>query len=94
MKLLNDGKIYVGSWKNGRKHGFGKLIAHIGLIYEGEWSNDIPTGQARYLTKAYEFVNRIHFNFQTGYVINGLANGYGEITLADGKNYKGQWRND
>ena len=40
-------KIYIGKWKNGMKHGFGRYIYENGNIYEGEWTNDKIEGRGR-----------------------------------------------
>lgn len=32
--------IYIGTWLNGERHGFGKLIRKDGDTYEGHWMHD------------------------------------------------------
>jgi hypothetical protein len=36
-----DGSKYEGSFLNGKRHGFGKFQSATGIIYEGQWHNDI-----------------------------------------------------
>tara|TARA_B100000925_G_scaffold289791_1_gene273492 strand:- start:47 stop:757 length:711 start_codon:yes stop_codon:yes gene_type:complete len=40
-------EMYIGKWKNGMKHGFGRYIYKNGNIYEGEWTNDKIEGRGR-----------------------------------------------
>ena len=35
-----NGHVYNGYMKDGKKHGFGKLLCDDGEVYEGEWVED------------------------------------------------------
>ncbi len=39
------GAIYEGWRKNGKRHGYGRVIEKSGNVYEGEWKNNFPHGK-------------------------------------------------
>jgi len=44
---LKSGSVYLGQWKNGQKHGRGKLAWEDGSLYEGQWVNNMSNGKGR-----------------------------------------------
>ena len=42
--VLSDGRTYVGAWKDGMKHGKGKVIRVDGRVFEGEWEKNKLNG--------------------------------------------------
>ena len=45
----SDGKVYVGSWKNDKKHGQGKYIVSESCMYEGAYVEDMRQGRGKYV---------------------------------------------
>ena len=43
-QTFDNGDIYEGSFKDGLKHGKGKLKTRNDRSYEGDWKNDKPHG--------------------------------------------------
>lgn len=43
----NEGDVYYGQMKLGKKHGYGKQIKAEGSIYEGFWQDDKPAFYGR-----------------------------------------------
>ena len=41
--IWNENKKYVGEFRNGKKHGFGKFYLNGELVYEGTWKFDKPS---------------------------------------------------
>lgn len=39
---------YEGEWKEGTKHGKGKIIYKSGAWYEGDWVEDLISGDGKY----------------------------------------------
>ena len=42
-----DEAIYLGQFKDNKRHGRGKCAYNNGSVYEGEWANDKPNGKGR-----------------------------------------------
>ena len=40
MYTWEDGRKYIGEWKNNKKHGQGKIISNDGKQMEGIWQDD------------------------------------------------------
>ncbi|XP_041375445.1 MORN repeat-containing protein 1-like isoform X2 [Gigantopelta aegis] len=93
-KLLRDGHgVYVyenpyfryeGTWKNGKKHGHGKLLMRDGTFYEGQFIDGEITGHG------YKYFASTKARY-TGQFLNGELEGYGIMTYADGTQYEGEW---
>jgi hypothetical protein len=47
-ETTNTGDIYVGPFKNNRKHGYGTLQTSDGDLYVGEFKNDLKEGPGKY----------------------------------------------
>jgi len=45
--IYNDGGIYEGAWKDGKRHGKGKMTDKDGIFYEGEWTYGESQGQGK-----------------------------------------------
>jgi hypothetical protein len=43
--IWKDGSRYVGRWKRGIQHGFGKMMFADGTVNEGYFVNNIYVGQ-------------------------------------------------
>ena len=95
-KLLNgtrieykypSGSTYVGGFKDGKLHGFGKYHYHPSNDeYEGEWLMDQKHGQGTY---TYEGGDKY-----TGEWRNGKKFGKGTYIFATGDEYIGSWKED
>ena len=47
-RRYSDGSVYVGEFKDSKKHGQGKMTYKNGDTYEGLWKNDLPNGYGIY----------------------------------------------
>ncbi len=82
-----DGKLlYQGSWLRNKKNGFGIFYQSDGSIKEGFWKN----GK---LDSLQEQKLRLKQGNYTGYVVNGIPNGFGELIFKDSSKYIGNWKN-
>ena len=64
--IMDEGKYYIGQFKNGKMHGRGQLFNKNGIsIYDGEWINDKPEG---YGTQSIS-----NGNIYSGYIKNGMS---------------------
>lgn len=95
-KLLNgtnieyrypSGSVYVGGFKDGKLHGFGKYKYHpSGDRYEGEWVADMKHGQGMY---QYDCGDKY-----TGEWRAGKKHGKGTYAFQSGDEYTGNWKED
>jgi len=46
--VVPNGEKYVGEFKDGKRHGQGKVTIPNGSKYEGEWKDDEFNGQGKY----------------------------------------------
>jgi hypothetical protein len=83
---FSDGRVYYGSFRNGIRHGRGRLTQKNGDYYEGcfEAGKMTGAGRAAYPSQGREFV---------GHFIDGKKT-FGRIIFQDGKSYVGEWLND
>jgi hypothetical protein len=77
---------YMGSWKDGLRHGNGKFVWNNGDMYDGEWSEDARHGYGVY-------------KWHDGSVYKGnyshnIRSGYGIYYYANGNIYEGTWQNN
>lgn len=49
--VWGDGRIYIGSYKNDKKHGFGRYNWADGRKYIGFWENGKQNGYGKYISK-------------------------------------------
>eukprot|EP01017_Pseudomicrothorax_dubius_P035328 TRINITY_DN4933_c0_g1_i1.p1 TRINITY_DN4933_c0_g1~~TRINITY_DN4933_c0_g1_i1.p1 ORF type:complete len:514 (-),score=103.72 TRINITY_DN4933_c0_g1_i1:46-1587(-) len=83
---FGDGSIYVGQMKEGRKHGWGRLVYPDGSLYEGYWKEDVQYGFGRLI--------RANGDVYEGLCKEGKANGVGLYAKPNGYVYKGEWFDD
>lgn len=85
--LYEHNNEYIGYFKNGKRHGYGKQICHLnGWSYEGEWSHGEITGYGTFYCEFYKHI---------GQYISGEANGHGtQVWHSDGARYEGKFIND
>jgi len=78
---------YYGQWKDGLRHGMGKLLITIGTrkgeTYEGEWFLDKEHGRGKFI---YASGNTYEGEFR-----NGTLHGMGKYLWTDGNIYEGIW---
>ena len=79
-----NGEVYDGEWRGGKRWGNGKLIYKNGDYYEGGWTKDIPYGSGT--------------SKHSGNIFSGTWRGYtkgkGSIHYtADNRYYYGEWDN-
>lgn len=75
---------YLGQYKNGLKHGYGKLVTADGRLYEGYWNQNIGTGKVRIIDE----------NTYEGDWRNGLKEGQGREVTQAGDEYIGSFSNN
>ena len=85
------GEKYVGEFKDGNKHGQGTTTFDSGDKYVGEHKNNERHGQGTYtFGKDSKWAGEKY----VGEYKNNKRHGQGTYTTADGKIYKGLFRND
>jgi hypothetical protein len=86
--IWGDGRIYIGSYKNDKKHGFGKYKWADGRNYIGYWENGKQNGFGKYITKN----NYGEIKIQIGYWEKGKRiywlNDSDITNLKDDENFK------
>ena len=87
---FNNGSYYQGEWKEGAKHGKGKLAIVEYYIYEGEWRDDVKHG-----TGEQEWIGSCKWagDKYKGDYSEGKRNGYGVYYYVNGDVYEGNWVN-
>ena len=80
-----SGHFYEGNYKNGDKHGYGKMTWATGSVYKGNWENGVQHGYGK--------TTWASGNVYEGNYKNGAPHGYGKFTWADGQTYQGEFRN-
>jgi len=93
-----NGKVYVGEYKNNKKHGTGSVYDKNGkLIYYGKFFNDKPTGkypmQETWSQYTFETINYIEGDKYVGELKNGKPHGMGMVIWAEGTGivWYGEW---
>ena len=81
----NNGAFYFGTFKNGKRHGFGKLDFKSGNAYIGEFSNDSYSGIGTYTWSKY--------NFYMGEYKDGTYHGKGIMYYNKDRYDAGVWKN-
>ena len=79
-----DGAVYEGKWKDGKKHGEGILTCQSGEKYKGKWKDDKMDGEG-ILTYA-------DGNVYKGEWKDGKRDGKGKVTYASGNKYEGEFK--
>ncbi|PAA46777.1 hypothetical protein BOX15_Mlig029097g2 [Macrostomum lignano] len=84
-KFRNGFYRYEGNWKDGKKHGHGKLVMADGSFYEGSFDQGEITGSG----VKHSALQRSDYS---GEFLNGEYNGSGVIKYARGGGYEGEWQ--
>ena len=79
-----DGCVYVGQFKDGKKHGRGTYTDASGVVYEGEWQSEKQHGRG-----TYTFADGAVYE---GEWQSGLQHGRGTYTYASGAVYEGEYQ--
>ena len=82
IRVLSNGVILEGYWKDGWLYGRGRYIDDDGGYYIGEFKEGSLNGEGTYYTK--------DGHKYTGIWVNS-SDGQGEVNYKDGKKYTGQW---
>ncbi|CAF2728622.1 unnamed protein product [Rotaria sp. Silwood2] len=78
---------YEGTWHEGKKHGFGKLIFADGSYYQGEFANNEIMGQGtRYFASSR--------NTYTGHFYYGEMDGHGRLKMGNDDCYEGDFKSN
>lgn len=80
---------YIGSFKNGLKHGYGREIYPDGSVYLGKWQNNLFHGNGK--LKAVSENNQGKEEFYDGNWVEGQMHGFGIQQWKDGTLYKGKF---
>ena len=72
----------MGSWRNDKQEGKGRLISPDGTTYEGEFKNGLPDGFGIQIGEGEEY---------TGKFLRGSRNGSGLLKRADGTTIEGEF---
>ena len=86
--IYDDGKYYIGQYKNGLREGKGIIYYKNGkLLFECKFINDTAEGNGKYIWENGEYY--------IGQYKNGLKNGKGTMYYSNGNiKYDGDWIND
>ena len=76
---------YIGTLKNGKKSGYGKLIYKTGDIFEGEFDNDMRNGKGKMIYSKYDIT-------LDGTWINDKKVGKGIFTWPNGSTLEVFWK--
>ena len=87
----NDGSIYEGETKDGKKYGKGRINYKDGSYYYGEWKNDKREGKG---TMKYCKGNKLNIDFYYGDWICDSKHGIGTLILLDGRVFRGCWKHN
>lgn len=82
-----DGRVYTGSYSQGKFHGPGIFKWPDGSVYEGEFVNGERHGHG-------EYTFAIGGQQYHGGWKDGNFHGFGTLTWADGRRYRGEWKNN
>ena len=106
--LSHHGDYYNGSFKEGKKDGFGSIIYKNGTRYEGDFKNDRHHGSGKLIQLDGEIFTgdwkngkingagiRLHSNGDKyiGSYVNNIRNGQGHYIFINGDSYNGNWVN-
>ena len=84
---FSDGEIYDGEWNiNHQRNGYGISINRDGNIYKGLWENDNFGKYGAFFDKK--------GNYYIGELVDGKANGRGEMLITEKMKFVGDFHND
>ena len=86
-KYVRANEKYVGAFKEGLPHGYGKRLFSDGSTYEGEFENDVRSGRGVFTNK--EDGSKYHGEWE-----NDKKCGYGAYQFKDGTVFRGEWKDD
>lgn len=102
---FHSGLKYEGEWKDGKRHGKGKLIYPEIYTYTGEWSNNKMDGHGTMVYYWYKYIGEwkggkrngkgTYWFFgkkYEGYWENNLMHGQGTLTYPGGFKWIGEWK--
>ncbi len=85
VQTFDNGDVYEGGFKDGLKHGKGKLVTRNNRSYVGDWERDKPHGFG---------INTFpNGKIYSGNFSKGKPVGDGQWTYSDGRTYHGTWVN-
>lgn len=90
--------VYVGKWKDDKKHGTGIMTFSNGSVYEGQFKNDFRHGFGTQQYKAGSTSHESLLDIKLGGIYEGewkrgQKHGLGTFRYANGGLYSGQWLN-
>ena len=107
---LDDGREYIGDWKNGERHGYGTTEWSDGRKYAGSYIKDYEEGIGKLTWNKGKAMYQGDFNNglpegegesvdeknnrYIGQFLEGKKHGKGKIEYSDGSTYEGQWLED
>ena len=84
VAYYDNGDVYDGEWRGGKKEGNGNYTWQNEVRYEGNWVDDAMSGLG---TLHYPNGNRFEGEFR-----NGFQNGKGVLIYSNGIRYAGNWK--
>ena len=87
--VWDNGDIFVGEWKDDKRHGQGTYTHTSGNKYIGEWKEDLKNGQGTYY---YLADDKYKGDIFIGEHRDGKRNGQGTYTFTDGSKGEGEWK--
>lgn len=85
--MFKDESVYFGEWtSSSMREGRGVLYRKDGEIYEGQWKNDLPTGDGHLIMKTGDVY--------VGQFLDGKIQGSGKYITSEGLTYEGTWTNN
>ena len=85
-----DGRCYIGSWKNDRHDGLGTFKQN-GYMYEGHWKGGMKHGKGR---ETWSSETGSEFKEFDGEFAYGGKDGHGTMWYRDGSTFGGLWQSD
>ena len=84
QRRYENGVVYIGQWKGGKREGYGKQTWANGDVYEGLWKDDKQHGMGRHGWST--------GNSYFGEFVLDQKEGVGDYSWCDGSYYVGEWR--
>ena len=85
-EIVENGAIYIGQWREGKRHGRGTQIWSDGSRHDGYWENNKANGKGRII--------HADGDVYEGDWVDDKAHGKGVYIHADGARYEGEWIKD
>ena len=89
---INGAQLYIGTFADGARHGFGRLVApSSGVRYAGQWANGTFHGEGRW-SRSKPGSCFLALEQYEGSWQGGKRHGFGtHRTLTNGESYEGEW---